>query len=61
MFKYQRTLSNRIHFDGIGLHTGYPVHHELVPAPENTGIVFRRTDLKNFEIEATRAHVARVS
>ena len=61
MFKYQRTLRNRVAFDGIGLHTGYPVHLELTPAPENTGIVFRRTDLKNFEIEATRNHVARVS
>ncbi len=61
MFKYQRTLSKKVQFDGIGLHTGYPVHLELVPAPENTGIVFRRTDLKNFEIEATRTHVAKVS
>jgi UDP-3-O-[3-hydroxymyristoyl] N-acetylglucosamine deacetylase len=61
MFKYQRTLRKSLQFDGIGLHTGYPVHLNLVPAPENTGIVFRRTDLENFEIEATRAHVARVS
>jgi UDP-3-O-[3-hydroxymyristoyl] N-acetylglucosamine deacetylase len=61
MFKYQRTLRKSVQFDGIGLHTGYPVHLELVPALENTGIVFRRTDLKNFEIEAIRAHVARVS
>jgi UDP-3-O-[3-hydroxymyristoyl] N-acetylglucosamine deacetylase len=61
MFKYQRTLRKRMQMDGIGLHTGYPVHLELVPAPENTGIIFRRTDLRNFEIEATRAHVAKVS
>lgn len=61
MFKYQRTLRKSVKVEGIGLHTGYPVKLELVPAPENTGIVFRRTDLKNFEIEATRAHVARVS
>lgn len=61
MFKYQRTLREQLHFEGIGLHTGYQVRLDLVPAPENTGIVFRRTDLKNFEIEATRAHVARVS
>jgi UDP-3-O-[3-hydroxymyristoyl] N-acetylglucosamine deacetylase len=61
MFKYQRTLRKRLQLEGIGLHTGYPVKLELVPAPENTGIVFRRTDLRNFEIEATRAHVARVS
>jgi UDP-3-O-[3-hydroxymyristoyl] N-acetylglucosamine deacetylase len=61
MFKYQRTLRQQLKFEGIGLHTGYAVEMELIPAPENTGIVFRRTDLKNFEIEATRAHVARVS
>jgi len=61
MLKYQRTLRNEIHLDGIGLHSGYPVHQNLVPAPVNTGIIFRRTDLRNFEIEATWAHVARVS
>jgi len=61
MFKHQRTLRIPLQFDGIGLHTGYEVHLELVPAPVNTGIVFRRTDLRNFEIEATRAHLARVS
>ncbi len=61
MFKYQHTLRNEIHLDGIGLHTGYPVHLSLLPAPGNTGIIFRRTDLRYFEIEATRAHVARVS
>jgi UDP-3-O-[3-hydroxymyristoyl] N-acetylglucosamine deacetylase len=61
MLRHQRTLGNEIHLEGIGLHTGYPVRLRLVPAPKNTGIRFRRTDLKNFEIEATRAHVARVS
>lgn len=33
----------------------------LVPAPADTGIVFRRTDLDNFEIEAHGKNVARVS
>jgi len=61
MFKYQRTIRDRVTLEGTGLHTGYPVRLSLVPAPENTGILFRRTDLKNFEIEATRAHVAKVS
>ncbi len=61
MLRFQRTLRQEIHLEGIGLHTGYPVKVTLVPAPANTGIVFRRTDLRNFEIEATRAHVARVS
>lgn len=61
MLTYQRTLRNETQLEGIGLHTGYPVRINLVPAPPDTGIVFRRTDLRNFEIEATRAHVARVS
>jgi UDP-3-O-[3-hydroxymyristoyl] N-acetylglucosamine deacetylase len=61
MFKRQRTLRAEIQIEGIGLHTGYAVRLQLLPAPENTGLVFRRTDLRNFRIEATRAHVARVS
>ena len=36
-------------------------HIRLVPAPANTGIVFRRVDLDNFEIEAHARNVARVS
>jgi UDP-3-O-[3-hydroxymyristoyl] N-acetylglucosamine deacetylase len=61
MLKYQRTLREKIQFNGIGLHTGYPVQMTLVPAPPEVGIRFRRTDLKNFEIEALRTHVAKVS
>ena len=61
MLRHQRTLRDRINFEGIGLHTGYPVHMTLLPAPQDTGIIFRRTDLKYFEIEATRKHVAKVS
>jgi UDP-3-O-[3-hydroxymyristoyl] N-acetylglucosamine deacetylase len=61
MFKFQRTLRGKIQFDGIGLHTGYAVQLTLEPAPPDTGIRFRRTDLKNFEIEAIRKHVAKVS
>jgi UDP-3-O-[3-hydroxymyristoyl] N-acetylglucosamine deacetylase len=61
MLIQQRTLRNEIFFKGIGLHTGYSVSLTLVPAPADTGIRFRRTDLKNFEIEAVRAHIAKVS
>jgi UDP-3-O-[3-hydroxymyristoyl] N-acetylglucosamine deacetylase len=50
-----------VYFDGIGLHTGYKVQLTLVPAPPGTGIRFRRTDLKNFEIEALQKYVAKVS
>lgn len=41
----QRTLRNAIQATGIGLHTGDKVYLNLCPAPVNTGIVFRRTDL----------------
>jgi UDP-3-O-[3-hydroxymyristoyl] N-acetylglucosamine deacetylase len=41
----QRTLRDSIRSTGIGLHTGRKVHMVLRPAPPNTGIVFRRTDL----------------
>lgn len=33
----------------------------MLPAPAGTGVVFRRTDLDNFEIEAISRNVARVS
>ncbi|MFZ0501994.1 MAG: UDP-3-O-acyl-N-acetylglucosamine deacetylase [Steroidobacteraceae bacterium] len=41
----QRTLKNSIRATGVGLHTGKKVLMTLRPAPPNTGIVFRRTDL----------------
>ncbi len=41
----QRTLNNTIRATGVGLHSGDKVYLTLKPAPVNTGIVFRRTDL----------------
>ncbi|WP_221799210.1 UDP-3-O-acyl-N-acetylglucosamine deacetylase [Oceanobacter mangrovi] len=41
----QRTLKNTIRASGVGLHSGEKVYLTLKPAPENTGIVFRRVDL----------------
>ncbi len=41
----QRTLKEAVRATGIGLHTGRKVLMVLRPAPPNTGIVFRRTDL----------------
>jgi UDP-3-O-[3-hydroxymyristoyl] N-acetylglucosamine deacetylase len=46
---------------GIGLHTAVKGRLRLVPAPVDTGIVFRRTDLDNFVVEAHVRNVARVS
>jgi UDP-3-O-[3-hydroxymyristoyl] N-acetylglucosamine deacetylase len=42
----QRTLKSSIRASGVGLHSGRKVLMVLRPAPVNTGIVFRRTDLE---------------
>jgi UDP-3-O-[3-hydroxymyristoyl] N-acetylglucosamine deacetylase len=55
------TLQEPVQFSGIGLHSGAPVLMRLVPAPAGSGIVFRRTDLDNFEIPANGRNVAKVS
>ena len=57
----EQTIAGSIAFSGIGLHSGAPVHLRLLPAPAGTGIVFRRTDLDNFEIQAIGRNVAKVS
>src|SRR5688500_20412352 len=41
----QRTVKTTIKATGVGLHTGVPSTAQIRPAPENTGIVFCRTDL----------------
>ena len=41
----QRTLSNSIKAFGIGLHSGEPIMLKLMPAPPDTGIIFRRVEL----------------
>lgn len=57
----QLTIQRPVAVQGIGLHTAVTTHVRLVPAPADTGIVFRRLDLDNFEIEAHVCNVARVS
>ena len=46
---------------GVGLHSGVPVKLRLTPAPAATGIVFRRTDLDDFEVPASWRYVQKVS
>jgi len=58
---FEQTIAAPIEFSGIGLHSGAPVHMRLLPAPGGCGILFRRTDLDNFEIPATGRNVAKVS
>jgi len=54
----QTTLKSSVETNGIGLHTGVAVQVKLMPAPPDTGYVFRRTDLGGFEIPATVESVA---
>src|SRR5687767_12800488 len=42
----QRTLKTRIGATGVGLHSGAHITMTLLPAPADSGIVFRRTDLE---------------
>ena len=57
----EQTIRTPVSCDGVGLHSGAPVHLRVLPAKAGTGIVFRRTDLDGFEIEATGRNVAKVS
>ena len=57
----QTTLADSIETSGVGLHTAVPVNVRLMPAPPDTGYVFRRTDLGGFEIPATVESVAHCS
>ena len=41
----QRTLKESVRATGIGLHSGAKVYITLRPAPDNSGITFRRIDL----------------
>ncbi len=58
---HQTTIERPVETEDIGLHTAVRSHLRLVPAPADTGIVFRRVDLDNFEIEAHARNIARVS
>ena len=57
----EQTVAAPIELTGVGLHSGAPVTLRLLPAPAGSGIVFRRTDLDNFEIPANGRNVAKIS
>jgi UDP-3-O-[3-hydroxymyristoyl] N-acetylglucosamine deacetylase len=57
----EQTIQTGIECRGVGLHSGAPVQLRILPARAATGIVFRRTDLDNFDVEAVSRNVARVS
>lgn len=46
MNRKQHTIGKPVTYKGNGLHSGMPVTMTMHPAPEGTGIVFRRSDLE---------------
>jgi UDP-3-O-[3-hydroxymyristoyl] N-acetylglucosamine deacetylase len=59
--KTEQTIRSSVECNGLGLHSGAPVRLRLLPASPGSGISFRRTDLDDFQVEATGRNVARVS
>lgn len=57
---YQRTLKSAIECSGVGLHSGRKVSLTLLPAPPDSGISFKRTDLGGIVIPALISEVKRV-
>lgn len=55
----QQTLKRCYTFEGKGLHTGKYATLTLKPAPENTGIIFKRTDISRHAlVKATAENVS---
>ena len=56
----QKTINDIIEFKGIGLHNGVKVNLTLKPAEDNSGIVFKRTDVDSDKsiIEANYKNVS---
>ena len=62
MHKKQRTVRNSKSCNGVGLHTGVESTITFHPAPEDYGIRFMRSDIKNSpEIKADIDHVVDIS
>ena len=62
MYYKQRTVRNSKSCNGIGLHTGVESTITFHPAPEDYGIRFMRSDIKNSpEIKADIDHVVDIS
>ena len=43
----QKTLKDKINFSGVGLHSGQIIKVTIKPSEPNSGIVFKRVDLKD--------------
>jgi len=56
---FQKTILKKVTFKGVGLHSGLKSEIKILPANENYGIVFKRTDLiENNTIKANFKNVS---
>ena len=46
----QSTLASKISINGKGIHTGKSVNINILPSSPNSGIIFKRVDLRNNNI-----------
>ena len=58
---HEQTIRTPVDCSGAGLLSGAPVKLRILPAPSGSGVIFRRTDLDGFELEAVSRKVDRVS
>ena len=42
----QKTINKKFSISGVGVHTGLNVNMNVIPAPANSGIIFKRIDLR---------------
>ena len=55
---YQHTIKSPVSFNGVGIHSGKAVNMILLPAKDDFGIVFKRTDLDfNNSIKVTPENI----
>ena len=46
----QKTILKKVSLNGVGIHTGLEAHLDILPAQPNTGIIFKRVDIKKNNI-----------
>src|SRR5215471_13404827 len=59
--EFQKSIKRSVSCTGIGLHSGKPVKLRMLPAGEDTGVIFRRVDLGNLEIRASQEVITQVN
>ena len=59
--EFEKTIQRAVSCSGIGLHSGKPVNLRMLPAAENTGVIFRRSDLGGAEIPVKQEFITQVN